>query len=1669
MTMLTRFLKTLGNSPNSMNGIEMESRIDSPKKSDLFRGSFLSGLVLCLIFLGQEKVLAESSIEVELSAQPSVEEIFRARIFDEPLVPVGGNPSHEENAALAKSLRAFMARADHDDASALEAFLTAYPSTKWKASVLCNLGLVYYRTGAFTKALDAWSRAWELSKNESGESGRAVADRAVGEYAKMIARLGRVDRLESLLAEVGNRDIRGPSTEKIQGAREALVLMKTRPSESFLCGPLALTKIFGLMKPGTTVPDNLRNFVSTNKGTSLWQVRTEAKQSGLNYEAVKRTLGTPLLLPAIINWKVGHYAAVVGFENGSYHLQDPTFGDDVWVSPRILDAEASGYFLVPAGKLPAHGWTVVGKNEASEVWGKGVTGSSDPSATGPNNGKTPPGCPGSGMPDGSSSGSSGGLAGSSSSSSSQNVGMPGYQFHLQLISLNLTDIPVGYAPPRGPRVQFKLTYNQREANQPSIFNYGNLGNKWTHDWLTYLTDDPAAPSANIDLFNAGGGSENYNGYNSTTSSYLPSLLTQAILVRTATSPVKYQRKLPDGSIEYYEKVDGATSFPRRIFLTKITDAVGQSITYAYDAQFRLTSVTDALGQVTTLSYALAADPLKVTKVTDPFGRFATLDYNASNQLMKITDVLGLATTFTYAAGDFISSMTTPYGTTSFRSGSNNANGSGNIRWGEVTDPLGNRERLEFHHTSPQIPSNAPEPAGFPAFSMTNEASTMYWDKKAMADGILDYTKAKSYIWARSGPAFHVSSAIMVSEQKALESRIWYHYFNQGASSYLVPGMWDKPDQIGRLMDDGSTQTYLYDYNSNANITKITDPMNRITTYGYAANGIDLLTVRQTTAGTNQLLETYTYNAIHLPLTKIDAAGQKTTYTYNAQGQLLSLTNAKNEATTYTYNASGYLLKIQGPQVPDSTIFAYDTFGRVKSKRAPDGYLIQYAYDAMNRITKVTYPDGTFEQRDYNRLDLETTTDRLGRATKTYHNAIRQPVTIQDPLQRLTNLEWCACGEMKTLIDPAGNKTQWKRDVQGRVIEKTFADGKKMQFTYENSTSRLKSWTDAKTQVATYTYFNDNDVNKVVYTNAAVATASVSHTYDTQFNRLKTMVDGTGTTTYNYNAITATPAIGAGRLANIDGPLANDIIAFTYDQLGRVVTRGINASNSTVVYDNLGRTTSVSNPLGSFTYKYVSMSTRLDSLIYPNGQKTAYTYFPNTGDFRLQEIKNLTPALASLSKLDYTYDVESQIKTWTQQADAATASIHNFTYDPTNQINSDVVKSAATGNPVQKSFAYVYDKAGNRTSSQETGVVNSFSYNSVNQLTSEQSGGKMRFFGTLNEAATVTINGQPTPVSGNKEFDGSAAVVSGTNTVTVTAKDYSNNSTTTKYQVSASGAAKTITYDNNGNMTGDGTYTFEWDAENRLTAVVKGALRSEFTYDGLSRRVRIVEKNGTTVTSDKRFLWVENEIAEERDATGATVTKRYYPSGVLIGTTKYFYTRDHLGSIKEMTDNTGAIAARYEYDAYGTRTKVSGTLESDLGFTGHFFHVPSGLYLTKYRAYNPAIGRWISRDPIGEISDPNLYRYVFNNVPKFRDPNGDSPGFWMLVIVFTCIGSQSIWIWMNGPETSNEPNPWEKHTPAFGKDSGNKEDSIPGGEGPPGPDGEWEPKFEGFPRPVPVTW
>jgi RHS repeat-associated protein len=128
----------------------------------------------------------------------------------------------------------------------------------------------------------------------------------------------------------------------------------------------------------------------------------------------------------------------------------------------------------------------------------------------------------------------------------------------------------------------------------------------------------------------------------------------------------------------------------------------------------------------------------------------------------------------------------------------------------------------------------------------------------------------------------------------------------------------------------------------------------------------------------------------------------------------------------------------------------------------------------------------------------------------------------------------------------------------------------------------------------------------------------------------------------------------------------------------------------------------------------------------------------------------------------------------------------------------------------------------------------------------------------------------------------------------------------------------------------------------------------------------------------------------------------------------------LGSVREMTNGSGAIQAQLAYDSFGRVTHIQGSLAPDFQFGGYYFHAPSGLSLTQTRTYNPALAVWLSRDPKGEITGANLTSYAMGDPVSHSDPSGldwvkltlapVSPGIGHVGLVVNC---QSRYYTING--------------------------------------------------------
>ncbi len=1543
---------------------------------------------------------------LRLSSRPSDDEIRSFMLTPETLVP-SAQTSPDDNAQLRAALVAYVEAGAGEDTAALERFVSSHPESPWTPSLLLNLGLIAYRTGYFTRALVFWEAAWTRTKDRTDRRSSDIADRAIAEFILMNARVGHKSIVRKRIQETRSRAFRGQAGVKMESAREGLWTMENKPGVAYRCGPYALTNLLPILNPKSTplIGAFLRKIASPDTGFSLAQVYQMSKELGLDLQMARREPGAKIIVPSVIHWKLGHFGALVETQDGQHRLKDPTFGNETWMSTHAVDEESSGYHLVPLGPLPP-GWRAVSSKEASGVFGKGHSGNSNPDDTGPDDHK------------------SGGNA--------ENCAMATYSFHTLLASLSVSDTPIQYRTAIGPDVSVRITYNQREAGQPAEFNFTHFSPRWVSSWVSYLTDDPSRPGSEVRLRKRGGGGEVFT-LDSETQSFVRDVKQSSELVRL--SPNTYVRRFNDGSQEFYEHYIGTIGTDRRVFLSRVQDPHGNEVRLHYNAArpTRIERIVDATNLTTRFHYENPEDPYLVTRIEDPYGRSAALTYadsHGTTRLQSIEDPIGIVSSFSYDATGGMQSMTTPYGATRFTLSPTKIGESASlIRFIEATDPLGDKERVEYNLRFADTGLNDNSDAHYPDPEIVqisnfdfDDRNSFYWDKKAMRERPGDYAAARIFHWIQPGYADEAIS-ILESEKAPLEGRVWYNYPDQPAP--YVQGRTASPSVVARVVLDADgkpqTQAHRYEYNHAGRATRTIDPLGRELIAEYAENAIDMVALKVRDPGAPsvpKVLARFSYNPEfpkHSPESRTDADGQTTRYTYNAFGQLKTITNPLGESTVFGYKTTQPGLRrlesITGDVPGGPQYFTYDDKDRIHTVTNADGDTVQLEYDALNRVTKVVYPDDSFEELKFEHHSLVGARDRVGRWTRYTENALRQRIMTRDPLGNVTQYEWCRCGSLKKVIDGNGNATEWKHDLQGRVTSKHYADGTSERSVYDTA-NRLVATIDALDQTTRFSYTLANQLEAITYQNQN--TPNLSFAYDPVYGRITQRTDGLGITRYQYHPYDEkTP--GAGQLASVDGPFEDDTHKYTYDELGRVKAFAIvddaTQSHSSYIekleFDAYDRPTRIENNLGLFRYEYERTLDRLKRVHFPNGMTSAFTYHGQEHDRAVKTIQHTSggPNPASISEFSYTYNPDRTIRTWSTRQGSHTPSTWTFGYDAIHQL-TDAVRSTGTPNkdPLE-SHQYTYDKNGNRIESRSsTGLRSTHRnahINALNQHIADQGFGPTLFSGTVNEPAQISINGKSAKVRSHDQdaktyrFEAQVDLKEGDNQVTVEARDATGNTDRHTYSVTTDGLRKTYAYDHNGNLreersaAGDLLRVFDWDQENRLIRIIEGTHQTVLTYDALDRRVRIQELDDGTETENHTFIWCGSTICQKRDQTGKTVLRAYFAHGFEQDEKPHFYTRDHLGSIREVVDTNGTfVHARYDYDPFGAvRTIEAQGRRSDHLYTGHPYHTPSALHLPHYRAYDAHNGRWLSRDPLGYADGLNPYAYVHNNPISFWDPDG----------------------------------------------------------------------------------
>jgi len=197
--------------------------------------------------------------------------------------------------------------------------------------------------------------------------------------------------------------------------------------------------------------------------------------------------------------------------------------------------------------------------------------------------------------------------------------------------------------------------------------------------------------------------------------------------------------------------------------------------------------------------------------------------------------------------------------------------------------------------------------------------------------------------------------------------------------------------------------------------------------------------------------------------------------------------------------------------------------------------------------------------------------------------------------------------------------------------------------------------------------------------------------------------------------------------------------------------------------------------------------------------------------------------------------------------------------------------------------------------------------------------------------------------------------------------------------------KLVAYDS-----GDGTVaTYHYDALGRRIAKVVDGAATAYVYE---------EWNPYSSVANDILLEYADGVLTRRWLHGSKVDEplafEAYSGTTAAGTGSINEVyADRQGSILAVVDPvTGTKAAEYTYDSFGQLTQVSGVLSQPFAYTAREYDAETGLYYYRARYYDPALGQFVSADPIGfAAGDLNIYTYVENDPFNWTDPSGLQTG------------------------------------------------------------------------------
>ena len=810
---------------------------------------------------------------------------------------------------------------------------------------------------------------------------------------------------------------------------------------------------------------------------------------------------------------------------------------------------------------------------------------------------------------------------------------------------------------------------------------------------------------------------------------------------------------------------------------------------------------------------------------------------------------------------------------------------------------------------------------------------------------------------------------------------------------------------------GGVTTEVFD--ADGNVVETIDPTGAVTNRTFDANG-NLLTQTTYLANGTPLTTTYQYNSAGEMTEMIDPQGDVTKYTYDSAGNLLTTTDPMGNVTTTDYDSSGNPTESIDAD-GNVTTTTYGSTGNVTSVTDPSGNVTDLTTNPAGEILSAISGNGTSQSFTYN-ADGDTTSE-----SSTYANPAdpsttetQTTTTAYDADGNATGTSsssgqtqsvYDADGHLIKSIDAEGNVTSYLYDPAGNLIETTNPDGTVTREVYD-ALGRViyEAQNYAPSGPApegTFTQYDGDGratlveqlANMVITITTTPSGASYSSfvsagtvlsynqsTYDAA-GRLISSNDGTGTTTYEYNAdgeetqvtgpdasVTQYQYDGDGDQTEMiasdgsvtkyqydaDGNLTKTIYpngtsqVNVYDSNGQTVSQTDASGNtSTESYDSLGRMTGetlpmVANPSNggamdspsySFSYTAVNqvagVTDPLGNVIQisynSQGQRSAITMpggqtetLSYTPDGQAAVSTDFNGAVTS-----YSYNTDGLISLKSYYADAAAFDANTPAYTISYTYTDQGLVATATDSR-SGTTAYTYNSSGQVTEIDSPQGDVTYQYDPNTGQVSETTTADSRTLYAYNaqgELATVTLT----------EVGGQLLA-----TPEVTTYTYDSNGDNTGV-VLPNGSSTQTTY----NASGDVTQVVNLNSSGQVLAqydyTVNSAGQETSEVDTLRQPSGAVYKTQSTYTYDADGRLIQDQSVDlggNDPSANYTDTYTYDLAGnrtkmatvTPTGTTTIDYTYNSDGELVQQVSSNGTVTT-YAYNANGSQTEewVNGQL------------------------------------------------------------------------------------------------------------------------------------------------